>query len=257
MARFSIVLTFYLTLAALSVYGQANFDSIKVHKIFSQKLSSYDVSEIWKSDPEDILGFIGSNYQRLQIHYTSITKDKRNVNTYLVKGKTKIKDTISTFEGTITINKVVENFWYDDNHIRQFMTDSLNNAVIEGDIYSSYSFKENPKQNHSGIFEGTIKSGFYLDKDYKIHYDDLNLMSDGYINNEFVGTWTSYEKKEKMTCNWGNKRIPDCGDLDEGAGEFVPNEKYRKNGWENYCWFCTYEELEKYQADKKLSRWWE
>jgi hypothetical protein len=36
-----------------------------------------------------------------------------------------------------------------------------------------------------------------------------------------------------MTCNWGEIRIPFCGDLDGGAGEFIPNPKYVKNGWED------------------------
>ena len=35
-------------------------------------------------------------------------------------------------------------------------------------------------------------------------------------------------------CNWGDYRIPNCGDLDIGAGGFSPADKYLTNGWQNY-----------------------
>jgi hypothetical protein len=37
-----------------------------------------------------------------------------------------------------------------------------------------------------------------------------------------------------LPCNWGDYRIPDSGDLDNGAAEFCVNPKYQKNGWENF-----------------------
>ncbi len=58
--------------------------------------------------------------------------------------------------------------------------------------------------------------------------------ADGYSNNLFTGTWSSYGGSMTKPCNWGDYRIPNCGDLDSGDGEFVPNEKYRSKGWQSY-----------------------
>lgn len=245
--RFNLFTIFLFPLLA---FGQANFDTVKLHKLFEDKLASYDLSTLWdSSETEDIVGFIGDNYQRLQIHYTSIKKDKKKKDIYVVKGKSKVKENSYDFEGTITITSI-------DGDEAEISKGDFGVTIREGNLIAIYSFKESSKQKFSGTFEGTLTTAFYLDKSYKIHYDDL-MMGDNYSNNEFKGTWTSYDKKIKKVCNWGDNRIPDSGDLDVGVGEFVPNEKYIKNGWEGYCWYCSDEQIEKYKADKKQSRWWE
>ncbi|MBM0654943.1 hypothetical protein JMN11_14995 [Capnocytophaga genosp. AHN8471] len=38
----------------------------------------------------------------------------------------------------------------------------------------------------------------------------------------------------RKPCNWGLHRIPCSGDLDYGAAEFSPNEKYYPYGWKDY-----------------------
>lgn len=231
-------------------FGQTNFDTVKLHKLFVDKLASYDLSILWlQSETDDIVAFIGEDYQRLQIHYISISKDKKQKNVYVVKGKSKVKENISDFEGTITVSNV-------DGDESRISNGDFGDNIREGNIIANYSFKENPKQKFSGTFAGTLTTAFYLDNTYKIHYDDL-MMGDNYSNNEFKGTWTSYDKKITKICNWGDNRIPDSGDLDVGVGEFVPNEKYIKNGWEDYCWYCSEEQIETQKANKKQSRWWE
>ncbi len=60
------------------------------------------------------------------------------------------------------------------------------------------------------------------------------LINDSFSNNGFIGTWTSYKTNTSKKCNWGDYRIPDCGDLDSGTGEFMVSSKYIKNGWLEY-----------------------
>ena len=55
-----------------------------------------------------------------------------------------------------------------------------------------------------------------------------------YNNNQFVGTWTGYDKSNKLTANWGDSRIPHSGDLDVGTSEFAINRKYQSNGWDSF-----------------------
>ena len=65
-------------------------------------------------------------------------------------------------------------------------------------------------------------------------YDDTANEADPYRNNQFAGRYTPAPGGEKLRSNWGDFRIPDSGDLDQGAGEFSPADKYLKNGWDGY-----------------------
>ena len=70
---------------------------------------------------------------------------------------------------------------------------------------------------------------------------------------------SSYKTKSSKKCHWGDYRIPDCGDLDKGAGEFSVSEKYIKNGWENYklAWKTYPETPEALKAqEKEKEKWW-
>ena len=60
------------------------------------------------------------------------------------------------------------------------------------------------------------------------------LVADNFDNNGFVGHWTSYRTGKSKICHWGDFRIPDCGDLDQGVGGFIPNPKYLRRGWQSF-----------------------
>ncbi|WP_260390444.1 hypothetical protein [Riemerella anatipestifer] len=67
-----------------------------------------------------------------------------------------------------------------------------------------------------------------IDNKGQFRYDALNFFSDGFSNNQFVGSWTSYKTNITKRCNWGDYRIPESGDLDIGVGEFSVKDKYLK-----------------------------
>ena len=69
-------------------------------------------------------------------------------------------------------------------------------------------------------------------KDGSLHIDDIDCYSDSYCNNLYSGIWISYRSHRTKPCGWGQWRIPNCGDLDEGAAEFSVNPKYKANGWD-------------------------
>ena len=225
---------------------------------FYSSIKNFDLSKLWRDDsilsiehedsslekliyyktwtekfPEP-LGFIGKDYQRFYIHYLSVKKSAENPCQYIVSGKTKVKNNICNFSGTITIVKskackgmitmiMPKNF--KGHHYIKYK---------QSVVYCECNFFEDSTQESSGSIRGKLKTQFYLDSNQHIFYDNLNDISDGYYNNQFIGSWKSYKTGISKKCHWGDYRIPDCGDLDEGAGEFSPYDSHLKYGWQIY-----------------------
>jgi hypothetical protein len=190
----------------------------------------YDFSELWlKTENSFVYGIIGDEYQRILMKFLTVEKNLNNNNEYFVFGKSSVKGNLCEFVGKITIIKIQE------SKRKQFgVDDEFKNQGIktQGLLTAKYEFNENKQQNHSGCFSGTLQSKWFLDKNDKVKYDDVNLVSDGYFNNAFVGTWKMYNSNIEKICNWGDYRVPNANcDFDIGTGELSISEKYIKNGW--------------------------
>jgi hypothetical protein len=200
------------------------------------EIEDYDFSEIWTEFQHARYGFIGKNYQRIQIHFISIIKNQDNPLEYLVYGKSKVGNNICEFSGTMSPLHA--------RYYKEFDVDTLK----QGFLLSKCELFENPKQSYSGEFKGILKSNWYITTKGNIKYDDLQLAADSYSNNGFVGTWKNYKSKEEKTCNWGEFRIPFSGDLDIGVAEFHPNKKYLQYGWSD--------SLPNPFDSKEIEEWW-
>jgi hypothetical protein len=195
------------------------------------------------------LGYIGEEYYRFYIHFISAQKDRKNPYQYIITGKTRIKDNIFTFRG---IFKITDARIYKEGDVP---------GIRQGYVKGEYIFYEDRRQKGSGKLEGTFKSNFIIDRNNKLRYDALMLVADGFSNNQFVGTRKVYGSKEFQKCNWGDYRIPDSGNFDSGAGEFCPDEKYIKNGWESYKGTLTGnpgnpETKKALEIEAQDSQWW-
>lgn len=252
----SIILTVFL-------FGQI-FAQDSATTDFYAQIKNYDLSTILTADSflaedhedenekikrEEILGFIGDDYQRFFIHFVSIIQNPINPYEYLVYGKTKVKETICSFQGTITIR-----------HARTFINGDIPNYK-QGFAICDVILYEDKKQSSTGFIKGTLRSNFIIDTKGQFRYDALSFIADGFSNNQFIGSWTSNKTNVSKKCNWGDYRIPECGDLDIGAGEFSVNEKYIKNGWLSYMLenMAPNGAIVKPKVDKKAEskKWWE
>lgn len=167
------------------------------------------------------LGYRGPIFQRFYIHYDTVQHQGNG--DYLVKGRTRYRDTIRYFSGHIVLDSVTT---YKDWEFPEL-------AEEEGDIFAHYVFKEDPNCAGAGILSGRATFG-YAKRHGRFYYDAFWAIADGYCNNQYEGTWTSYDLKHKEKCNWGDFRIPDSKAFDTGAAEFYPYEKYVEFGWELY-----------------------
>ena len=231
--------------------GQLSNKNLSKSEI-SQKFLKYDFAELFTdTENSDVFGFIGDDYSRIRIKFITVTKDSSLNNIYHIYGKSLVKYNICEFKGTIEIKK-----------IRAYKSFSMGvdseykNKGIKGEyaIIGSYSLSESAGQKNSGTFKGVFQTDFYLDKNFKVHYDDLNMQADGFTNNQFVGIWISYKTKITKTCNWGDFRIPNSGNFDVGAGEFSPG-KNLESGWQSVV---DLSKPEKKDAAKKIeeAKWW-
>lgn len=222
----------------------------------------HDFSTLWMRHQNAMIGYIGNNYQRFYIHFNTIQKSKESSKLYLISGKTRVRDNINNFTGEIKLlhiygmSKDKEKSNLDEYRMAQAARDTelmsrwRDHRFI---VVVQYMFRENPMQKDSGKLSGTAKSYFYL-KNNKILYDDGDIVSDGYANNLFVGTWKSYKTGITRKCNFGNFRIPDATSLDLGTESFAPSDKYLDNGWQRYSKLEGSQDLRGDETDK--NPWW-
>lgn len=250
------LLSAFLLFVLYSIFTFGQSKTVKFKKeLFGQKelslpdvkakLLKHDFSGVFThTDNSAIYGSIGNNYQRIRIKFITVTRDSLAPDIYHVYGKSMVKKNIDGFKGIIKISNI-----FKLNTTSYGLDNVYKNKGIKGRyiIVADYKFSEYKDQLHSGVFKGVCESDFYLDKNNKVHYDDIEFNADGYTNNQFAGEWVSYDGKGIQRCNWGDFRIPGSGDLDNGAGDFSPRDKYLKYGWQSMR-----------EKDKKIEneKWW-
>ncbi len=216
--------------------------------------NQYDFSNIWTTTKESsIYGIIGNNHQRIRMKFLSVHRKANNKNQYVVYGKSKVKDNICDFQGTITLKKILQAKDF-DNGVDQMYQGKLQD---QGVLIADYRFKEDKNHYGCGVFTGKTyaKWVIYKDKQDKVAYDDISNYSDPYQNNAFIGVWKSYKSKKIKKCNWGDWRVPMAkDDFDWGVGDFSPSDKYLKFGWQGYRNAVI--NNDKHAKDEEYRAWW-
>src|ERR1051325_7563783 len=92
---------FILTILAFpSLQGSQGLNSSSIS--ITDQVLAYDLSGLWtKTQSAAIYGFIGEYCQRLQMKFLRVEKDPQFPALYYVKGKSKVKDNICSFDGRI------------------------------------------------------------------------------------------------------------------------------------------------------------
>ncbi|HRP89300.1 MAG TPA: hypothetical protein PKX92_04630 [Edaphocola sp.] len=192
---------------------------------FYREIQAQDMAELILLSNKSI-GFLGDDYQRFYIHFTSVKKDEKNPYQYLVKGKTKVKENICTFTGIVTIKTAITFKVDDDEEIPQ--------DIREGKFTASVAIQEDKNQYGSGEIKGILTKGFILKSGKMIDDDPLYYGDMPYEGNYFEGNWKSYKTGKSKTCMWHNgggwKMKQDLFHLGDDGDVYI-NPKYKKNGW--------------------------
>lgn len=249
-------------LFAFNIYAQADDRAAWLSSILdNSELSSveqrtwvikYNFGPLWtQTDNSSVFGIIGDNYQRLRMKILSATKQPRRPDTYTVTGKSMVKDVVRSFNGTMKLTnaRVLKNarLGVDEDYRRQGIKE-------HGVVVGEYHFSEDRKETNTGSFDGVFATYWYVDRNGRLEYDDVMMDADGYSNNQFVGTWTSFRNRASKIANWGDHRIPLSGELDIGAGEFSPDDKYLPSGWQSYR--DAYSRNDKRARIEEERKWW-
>ena len=185
------------------------------------RCASYDLTEFLRTNEDfGVNGVFDTMYQRIQIHFEKIVMDSGEKCTYYIQGADRLKGVVTQFSGELKIDKIIEE------------AGRLPTSNKEIGFRGSYSFSEDRNVEGSGVFKGKFSADLSLNNKNKL-IDDLALTyGDGFSNFTFDGTWKSYKTGRTKKCTWGQGRLPNTGDVDQGDGSPVVNEKYLKNGWE-------------------------
>jgi hypothetical protein len=217
----------------------------------ANRILKFNFGPLWSrlNDDDSVLGYIGDNYQRLRVVILSANKRADQPDTYDVTGKSMVKTVVRSFSGTMRITKIAS------TPASELDDDYKSEPIREaGVVFGEYHFSEDSKQTNTGKFDGVFVTDFVVDKSGRLRYDEVLAGADGYSNNQFLGTWTSYRAKIGKPASWGDSRIPLSGDLDIGAGEFSPDDKYVVNGWQSYR--DAYTNQNKRALIQERRQWW-
>lgn len=192
---------------------------------------------IEKTSEFEPIGYRGRDFQRFYIHYDSVRFMGNGI--YKVEGRTRYRDTIRLFSGTITLDSM-----------RLNKGKHLPSTGEFGTLCGHYQFDED-EFSGGGVLTGKMWIGF-AKINGRFYYDAFKLgLADDYSNRQYEGVWTSKGLTRMEKCNWGDFRIPDSQGLDIGAGEFSPVDEHSGQGWQIYtCGWAENDSLQAiYQAD--------
>ncbi|MEM6397027.1 MAG: hypothetical protein AAF741_11830 [Bacteroidota bacterium] len=258
-----------LWLCPVLVFAQDHeLDVVRQHDL-SQLFGSftYDIREdnnqwVAQYRPAPI-GFIGDEYRRMHVRWLSVTQSEDDPLVYEVSGKTMVKNNICDFTGYLRITAAAR-----DTSI-EFPDERT------GTIFGHFELVEDRSQPGTGEFRGQFKSHYWLPfgpdrkqiptnatnyPDATIIYNTLEFFQAGYGNNQFKGTWTSYRTGKSKAVAWADHRFDFPTDLDVGASEFAPNEKYFDMGWKSYfaAWIHADPDRLRGEAQRaEMAPWWE
>ena len=195
---------------------------------YKKYTATLDMEKVLNAEKSNFLGFIGTNYKRLRITFTSIKKSEENKDVYEVEGfSTVMNKNKRTFKGTFSLQSHYK-------FTEPTFEEPLKNGDIEGFSTFSYQLTEDEKLSATGIFKWEMLVLWYKEINKKPVYSNIFLYSDDQRNYQFFGTWTSYKTKKISVASWGVYRIPCSDDFDGGDGDFSPKPQYWQYGWEEF-----------------------
>lgn len=153
-------------------------------------------------------------------------QDAANPCLYHVAGKTRVKNNVCAFTGTITTVKA-RRYRRNETDYPQFQ---------RGEVTCRVELAENRQPPSRGPLRGEMVSYWCRDARGPLRYDVLEAQADGFGNSQCRAARTSCATGRRQGCQWGDFTMPEPGALNVGVASSVLNPKYKANGWQTCTW---------------------
>jgi hypothetical protein len=223
-----------------------------------QFLQKHNLSTVWLGtiQAEDASasvfnGFYGADRYRIEMYFAAVEKDSKQPMHYRVAGKSRFKENIVPFAGTLTIESVsrVQDTTLDQAHLENYGFKEI--FVAKG----KFELKEDTSFSGSGVFAGEVFIDLGI-RNFEASYEanEIDTWTSFYKETEqsglqltglsrgsgflLDGNWTGYESGKAKPVLIARDIFMISNDILEnfmiGERDVVINPKYRQLGWDNY-----------------------
>jgi hypothetical protein len=190
------------------------------------RFCSYNFAVVWRFGiTHEYDGFASDSMTRVRLRFCSLRR--RSPTVYAAKGFFRYKGQMTSFQGELKLTDVALINPYDEGCEDPYPIEKI---LVEGIVLADFRFS----LSDSGYLAGTCSGAWWVDSTNHLHANYRGDCSDGFVNNQFAGTYYSSSMRQSMETAWGDFCIPFSRDLDIGVGEFSPNPKYADQGWQSY-----------------------
>jgi hypothetical protein len=210
----------------------------------------HNLASLWRLNAESgqplvLLGCMGTQYRRLELVYESVRRDAHNPQLYHVRGKSRERDRIMPFTGTILLTTVKK--------VRVTDPPSGFRALAHYQAAGRFRLREAPAEEGSGTLTGTLTMTFSRTAAGLAYMPGQSTEWDYPVPGEgtkFTSTWTSASHPEPIQLVWATNFIDIADSVIErfhiGDRGVHINPKYARMGWSRYWendeWWAEAEE---------------
>ncbi|MBG8553852.1 hypothetical protein [Hymenobacter guriensis] len=210
----------------------------------------FNLTPLWqlhakKVEAQVMLGCMGAQYRRLELVYEKVRRDGRNPALYYVEGKSRERERILPFRGTITLTAIRK--VNPDVRVPGFK------ALGHYEVKGQFRLTESPAEEGAGVFTGTLAMTF-SHKAGGVAYmpaqeEEFGFRSRG-EGTTFTSQWTSVAHPKPIKIVWASNFMDIAYTVMDqfyiGDRGMHINPKYARAGWNRYWendeWWAEAEE---------------
>ncbi|TYZ14490.1 hypothetical protein FY528_01825 [Hymenobacter lutimineralis] len=210
----------------------------------------FNLAPLWhlhakKAEAQTMLGCMGPQYRRLDIVYKQVRRDGKNPTVYHVEGKSRERERIMPFRGTITLTSI--------RKVKPEVRASDFKALAHYKVTGRFRLTESPAEEGAGVFTGTLAMTFshtaaglaYM----PARGEEFGFMTPG-EGATFTSQWASAAHPQPVKIVWASNFMDIAHTVMDrfyiGDRGMHINPKYARVGWNRYWeneeWWAEAEE---------------
>ncbi|MCR5889772.1 hypothetical protein LRS06_18760 [Hymenobacter sp. J193] len=198
----------------------------------------FNLTPLWhlhakRAEAQVMLGCMGAQYRRLELVYQKVRRDGKNPALYHVEGKSRERERIMPFRGTITLTTIRK--VSSDVRVPGFK------ALGHYEVAGRFRLTESPAEAGAGVFTGTLSMAFshtagglaYM----PAQEEEFGFRSRG-EGATFTSQWTSAAHPKPIKIVWASNFMDIAYTVMDqfyiGDRGMHINPKYARAGWNRY-----------------------